>query len=169
MGQEKLKVGGLMQSDGRSMLRVLSAFNLMDGPGVIMAALAAQGINVELLVSALDQEDAINLSLVVAGKDLEHALVVLEGVKQDLEARAITYLPDVTVLTLFGPHLREKPRIPGVMFTTLASVGICPQAISTSISSVSCVVPGPQAALAVDALSESFELPYKAQQRPKNW
>ena len=67
MAQEKLKVGGLMQSDGRSMLRVLSAFNLMDGPGVIMAALAAQGINVELLVSALDQEDAINLSLVVAG------------------------------------------------------------------------------------------------------
>lgn len=158
-----------MQSDGRSMLRVLSVFNIMDGPGVIMAALAAQGINVELLVSAQDQEDAINLSLVIAGKDLEHALVVLEGVKHDLEARAITYLPDVTVLTLFGPHLREKPRIPGVMFTTLASVGVRPQAISTSISSVSCVVSGPKAALAVDALSERFELPYKAQQRPKNW
>jgi aspartate kinase len=166
---EKIKVGGLMQSDGRSLLRILSAFNLMDGPGVIMGAMAAQGVNVELLVQALDQEDAANFTLVVAGKDLEHALVVLEGVKHDLEARSITYLPDVAVLTVFGPHLREKPKIPGVMFTTLASVGVCPQAISTSISSVSCVVQGPQAALAVQALSERFDLPYKAQQRPKNW
>ncbi len=166
---EKIKVGGLMQSDGRSLLRVLSAFNLMDGPGVIMGALAARGINVELLVQAMDQEDAANFTLVVAGKDLEQALVVLEGVKHDLEARGITYLPDVTVLTVFGPHLREKPKIPGVMFTTLASVGVCPQAISTSISSVSCVVQGSQAALAVQALSERFDLPYKAQQRPKNW
>ncbi|MBU1276083.1 MAG: hypothetical protein KJ720_11965 [Proteobacteria bacterium] len=169
MTTDKIKVGGLMQSDGRSMLRVLSALNLMDGPGVIMAAMAAQGINVELLVLAVDQEDAANLSLVVAGKDLEHALVLLEGIKQDLEARSITYLPDVTVLTLFGPHLREKPKIPGIMFTTLASAGVCPQAISTSISSVSCVVLGPHVATAVSALFERFDLPYKAQQRPKNW
>lgn len=158
-----------MQSDGRSMLRVLSASNLTDGPGILMSALATEGINVELLAFSLDQEDAANLSLVVAGKDLEHALVVLEGVKLELEARAITYLPDVTVLTLFGPHLREKPKIPGVMFTSLASAGISLQAISTSISSVSCVVLGSQAVLAVATLAENFDLPYKAQQRPQNW
>ena len=166
---DKIKVGGLMQSDGRALLRVMSAANLMDGPGIILAALAAQGINVELFVQAVDLEDAANYALVVAQKDLDHALVVLEGVKPDIEARVITYLPDVAVMSIFGPHLREKPKVAGIMFTSLASVGICLLAISTSISSVSCVVEGRQMALAVEVLSECFELPYKALSRPKNW
>jgi aspartate kinase len=166
---DKIKVGGLMQSDGRALLRVMSAANLMDAPGVILASLAAQGINLELLVQAVDMEDYANFSLVVAAKDMEHALVVLEGIKAEVEARGITYLPDVAVLSIFGPHLREKPKIPGIMFTSLASAGICPLAISTSISSVSCVVEGRHLGLAVDVLSESFELPYKTLSRPKNW
>ncbi|RJX36004.1 MAG: hypothetical protein C4525_02125 [Desulfarculus sp.] len=166
---EKIKVGGLMQSDGRALVRVLSAGNLMDAPGIILAALAARGINVELLVQAVDLEDAANFALVVAQKDLEQALVILEGLKADVEARGITYLPDVSVLSIFGPHLREKPKIPGIMFTSLASAGVGILAISTSISSVSCVVEGRQLGQALEVLSERFELPYKALQRPKNW
>ncbi|MBI4799759.1 MAG: hypothetical protein HY794_13735 [Desulfarculus sp.] len=166
---EKIKVGGLMQSDGRALLRVLSSPNLMDSPGIILAALAAGGINVELLVQAIDQEESANFVLVVAQKDLEHALVVLEGVKDEVEAKGIAYLPEVAVLSLFGPHLREKPKIPGIMFTSLASAGVCPLAISTSISSVSCVVESRQLGLAVEVLFERFDLPYKALVRPKNW
>ena len=166
---EKIKVGGLMQSDGRALLRVLSAPNLMDAPGIILSALAAGGINVELLVQAMDQEETANFVLVVSQKDLEHALVVLEGVKDEVEAKGITYLPEVAVLSLFGPHLREKPKIPGIMFTSLASAGVCPLAISTSISSVSCVVESRQLSSAVEVLSERFELPYKTLVRPKNW
>lgn len=166
---EKIKVGGLMQSDGRALLRVLSAPNPMDAAGILLATLAAAGINVEVLVQATDQEDKANFAVVVAQKDLEHALVVLEKTKDQLEAKGITYLPDVAVLSLFGPHLREKPKIPGIMFTSLASVGVCPLAISTSISSVSCVMESRQLEMAVEVLSESFELPYKALVRPKNW
>ena len=166
---EKIKVGGLMQSDGRALLRVMSAANLMDAPGIILAALATRGINVELLVQAVDLDDAANFGLVVAQKDLEQALVTLEALKVEVEARGITYLPDVSVLSIFGPHLREKPKIPGIMFTSLASAGVGIQAISTSISSVSCVVEGRQLGLALEVLSERFELPYKTLQRPKNW
>ncbi|MEW5913441.1 MAG: ACT domain-containing protein [Thermodesulfobacteriota bacterium] len=166
---EKIKVGGLMQSDGRALLRVLSATNLMDAPGIILAALAGRGINVELLVEAVDLEDAANFSLVVAQKDLELALVALEGLKAEVEARGITYLPDVSVLSIFGPHLREKPKIPGIMFTSLASAGVAVLAISTSISSISCVVEGRQLGQALEVLCERFDLPYKTLQRPKNW
>jgi len=166
---EKIKVGGLMQSDGRALLRVLSALNLMDAPGIILAALAAGGVNVELLVQAMDLEESANFVLVVAQKDLEHALVLLERVKDEVEAKGITYLPEVAIISIFGPHLREKPKIPGIMFTSLASAGVCPLAISTSISSVSCVLESRQLGPAVEVLSERFDLPYKTLVRPKNW
>ncbi|MFB0546725.1 MAG: ACT domain-containing protein, partial [Anaerolineae bacterium] len=59
----------------------------------------------------------------------------------------------------FGPHFGERPGIAGVMFSALASVGINILAISTSISSLSCVINVSDMDEAVWALGEAFELP----------
>ncbi len=53
------------------------------------------------------------------------------------------------------------------MFSALASVGVNSIAISTSISSVSCVVDAGDAEAAVNALNEAFEAPQQVKQRPK--
>jgi len=81
----------------------------------------------------------------------------------------VTYLPDVAVISVFGPHLREKPKIPGLMFAAIASVGISPLAISTSISSVSCVVEDSQLDPALEVLNETFDIQHKVLKRAKTW
>ena len=166
---EKIKIGGIMQSDGRALVRIMSVPNHAGVAGTVLAAMGEGGINIELLVQSFDIDDAGNFALVLAQKDLEHALCVLEEIKPAIEAKAVSYVPDVAVISVFGPHLREKPRVPGLMFSSMASVGIGPLAIATSISSVSCVVEGHFLDTAVEALAEVFDIPFQVKKRPKDY
>ncbi|MCG2774181.1 MAG: hypothetical protein L6406_00740, partial [Desulfobacterales bacterium] len=108
-------------------------------------------------------------SLVIDQKDLDHALAVMEEVKPTIDAKAVSYTPDVAVITVFGPHLREKPHIHSMMFFSIASVGINSLAISTSISSVSCVVEGQYLDTAIHSLTETFDVPSQVKNRPKDY
>ena len=166
---EKVKIGGIMQSDGRSMVRVMSVSDSPEAAGQILGSLGEGGINIELLVETFDLDDCGNFSMVIAQKDLDHALGLLDDIKSTINAKGITYVPDVAVISVFGPHLREKPRVPGLMFSALASIGVAPLAIATSISSVSCAVSSSNLDLALEALLEVFDAPFQVRKRPKDY
>lgn len=166
---DKVKIGGIMQSDGRALIRIMSVPTHPGVAGVILAGLAEGGINIELLVESFDLDENGNFAMVIAQKDLDHALSLLEEIKPQVDAKGLAYNPDVAVISVFGPHLREKPRIPGMMFTALASVGVGPLAIANSISSVSCVVEGQYLDTAVDSLNEVFDAPFQVKKRPKEY
>lgn len=166
---EKAKIGGIMQSDGRAMIKILS---VPDHVGVAAGVLGAMGrnhINIELLVQSFDLDDDGNFSMVIDQKDLDLALTVLDRIRNDIDARAVSYAPDVAVITVFAPHLREKPFVHGTMFATLAAEGIRSMAICTSISSISCVVEGRYMAMAVGSLEKAFITPSQAKHRPKDY
>lgn len=158
-----------MQSDGRALIKVMSVPDHAGVAGTVLGAMGDHDINIELLVESFDLDDCGNFSLVIDQKDLDPALSVLEEVKPVVDAKVISYTPDVAIITVFGPHLREKPRTHGMMFTTIAAAGINSLAISTSISSVSCVVEGQHLETAVQALSEAFDIPHKVKERPKDY
>ena len=109
-----------MQSEGRAVVKVLA---VADRPGVaghLLNLLGRHGINIELLVGGLDGEGNANFAICIDQKDLDAATGILESVRDSIDAEGISYVPDVAVLSIFGPHLREKPRVPGVMFDALA-------------------------------------------------
>lgn len=166
---DRIKIGGIMQSDGRALLRVMAVPDSAGVAGLLFSALGDSGINLELFVESFDLDEAGNFAMVIAQKDLDHALTLLEEIKPGLMAGGVSYNPDVAIISVFGPHLREKPRIPGVMFSALASVGIASLAIATSISSVSCVVEGPRLSDAVGTLAEVFDAPFQVRKRPKDY
>jgi aspartate kinase len=162
MGSEgKVKVGGIMASTGLATVRILS---LPDRPGVVgtvLHALGERSINIEFIVHNLDLEGNGNITFCINQKDLEVALEVLEGVKPLIEAKGISNHPNVAVISVFGPHFRERPMISGLMFNTLGTTGINVLAISTSISSCSCVIQADRIEDAVRALHETFEAPHQ--------
>jgi aspartate kinase len=166
---EKIKIGGIMQSDGRALVKIMSVPDHAGVAGTVLDAMAGAGINIELLVQSFDLDDCGNFALVIDQKDLERSMELLEGLKPNIDARVISYTPDVAVVTVFGPHLREKPRTHGMMFSCMATVGICSLAIATSLSSVSCVVEGQHLEEAVRALRETFDVPFQVKERPKDY
>jgi len=166
---EKIKIGGIMQSDGRALMKIMSVPDHAGVAGTFLGAMGKNGINIELLVESFDLDDCGNFSVVIDQKDLDHALTILEEVKTTIDAKAVSFTPDVAVITVFGPHLREKPIVHGIMFSSIASLGISSLAISTSISSVSCVVEGQHLDIAVKALTEAFDAPFQVKERPKDY
>ena len=135
----------------------------------VLGAMGENAINIELLAESFDLDDCGNFSLVVDQKDLDQAIEILERVQPIIDAGAVSYTPDVAVITIFSHHLREKPYIHGLMFSSMASAGISSLAISTSISSVSCVIEGQHLELAVQTLSAAFDIPFEVKKRPKDY
>ena len=166
---ELIKIGGIMQSDGRALVKIMSVPDHASVAGSVLSAMGGEGINIELLVESFDMDECGNISMVIDQKDLNSTLVILEEIKSTLDAKVVSYIPDVAVITVFGPHLREKPLIHGTMFTSLASVGVSAMAISTSISSISCVVEGRHLQTALTSLLQVFDAPFQVKERPKDF
>lgn len=160
-GEGKVKVGGIMAANGLATVSILSLPHRPDGPGMILHAMGDRKINIEFVVHNVDIEGNGNMTFCIDQKHLETALEVLEGVKPLIEAKGISYHPNVATISVFGPHFRERPMISGLMFNALGTAGINVMAISTSISSCSCVIEADQIEEAMRALHETFEAPHQ--------
>ena len=169
MAEDKIKVGGIMLSDGRALIQLMAVPNRPDAVGLLLSEMGDEEINIEFLVESFDLDGYGNLSLVIDRRHLEDTMDICEDVKDQVEAKGITYRPEVTVVSVYGPHFREKPRVSGIMFAALAGANVRSLAISTSISSVSCVVESEVADLAAEALAEAFEAPGVVRKRPKDY
>jgi aspartokinase len=162
MGDEtKIKVGGIMSNSGLSTVSIFSAPDRPDVPGTILHAMGNRNINIEFVVHSLDFEGNGNMTFCIDRKNLESAIEALEEVKPLIEAKGISYNPNVAVISVFGPHFREKPMISGLMFNALGTTGINVLAISTSISSCSCLIQADQIEDAMRALHDTFEAPHQ--------
>ncbi len=161
MGEGRVKVGGIMANTGLAMVNIFSIRGRPDVPSIVLHTLGEKNINIEFIVHTLDLEGNGNLTFCIDGKNLESALELLEGIKSLMEAKAISYHPNVAVISVFGPHFRERPFISGLILNALGISGINLLAISTSISSCSCLIHADQVEDAMRALHETFEAPHQ--------
>jgi aspartokinase len=159
MQGQKIKIGGIIQNRNLAKIGVMS---IPDRPGVagaIFSALGAKGVNIPFIVHTIDLNSLDNIVICVAREELTAALEALNTVKETVGAKEIVYDGEVGIVSIFGPHFGERPGIAGVMFSALASADINILAISTSISSTSCLVDSDDMDEAIQVLEETFELP----------
>jgi aspartate kinase len=159
VGIDKIKAGGIIRNQNLARIGVMSA---PDRPGLssaVLRALSAKNVNVEFIVQCVDLTEHSHIILCVKNADMQTAVAALDPVRDQVGADAVTSTPDMAVISVFGPDFRERPAIAAGVFEALAQVGINIQAISTSISTVSCLIYGMRSDDAVIALREYFELP----------
>ena len=162
MGNEKkIRVGGIMSRTGLATVSLLSLTARPDVIGTVFQALGRRSMNIEFIVHGLDHEDTGNMTFCIDQKNLKEALDLLREVKTPAQAKEISYHPDVAMISVFGPHFRERPMIAGLMFNALGAAGIRVLAISTSISTCSCLVFADQTENAIRVLHDTFEAPHQ--------
>jgi aspartokinase len=157
----KIKVGGIMASTGLATVSILSLPDRPDVPGMVLQEVGKRNINIEFIVHNSDLDGNRNMTFCIDQKHLEPAIETLEGIKSLIDAKGISYHPDVAMISVFGPHFRERPMISGLMFNALGTAGIEVLAISTSISSCCCLIQAEQAEDAMRALRDTFEAPHQ--------
>jgi aspartokinase len=156
---KKIKLGGIIEHRD---LNVLGLENIPDHPGVagiIFQALGHRGINVQFIVQTLNRLRHSQVILAVAESEGREAMAVLEELRPRIGHPDLYLQSNRAIISIFGPHFRERPGIAGTFFQALGSRGISLLAVSTSISTCSCVIEAADLPEAVKAVSEAFELP----------
>ena len=155
----KIKAGGIIRNERLAKIGVMSAPDRCGLACDVLRALGTKGINVEFIVQCIDLASNSHIVVCVREDDLDDSLAALGPVKSTVRAQDVVSQRNVALVSVFGPDFRERPAIGAAVFESMASAGINILAISTSISTVSCLIDGDRVDDAVVALREHFDLP----------
>lgn len=156
---KKIKLGGIIEHRDLSMISIENIPDRSGIAGLTFQSLSQRGINVEFIIHCLNRKGHSQVILCVSHSNSDETLAVIHGLKPRIGHPEVIINSDIAVISIFGPHFRERPGIAGPFFAALNSQGINILAISTSISTCSCVIPAPALAAALKAIGEAFEVP----------
>lgn len=155
----KAKAGGIIRNERLAKIGVMSAPDRCGLASEVLHALAEKGINTQFIVQCTDLANNSHIVLCVSEEESDAALVALEPVRSTVHPEEIIHQHNVALISVFGPDFRERPTIAASVFAAMASAGINIMAISTSISTVSCLIDGSRVEDAIIALRQHFDLP----------
>ncbi len=132
-----------------------------DRPGVaaaIFGPLAAEGINVDMIVQNIGADGTTDLTFTVGKADLARAHAALDAGRAQIGYAEYTTDANVAKISVVGVGMRSHAGVANTMFRTLAEKSINIQVISTSEIKVSVLVAADYTELAVRALHTAYGL-----------
>jgi aspartate kinase len=132
-----------------------------DRPGVaasIFKALAAEAINVDMIVQNVSHEGTTDMSFTAPLADLPRLETVLGALARDIGAEGFSVDDGIAKLSLVGAGMKTHPGVAADMFDVLAGEGINIEMISTSPIRISCVIRKADGERALRAVHERFGL-----------
>ncbi|MBM3559343.1 MAG: aspartate kinase [Alphaproteobacteria bacterium] len=133
-----------------------------DRPGVaatIFGALADAAINVDMIVqTAGTTRKATDLTFTVANSDLDRALAVLDGIRDEVGFKDVRPDSHVAKVSVIGVGMRSHAGVAQRMFSVLGERGINIQVISTSEIKISVLIAEEFTELALRALHSAYGL-----------
>jgi aspartate kinase len=139
----------------------VTVFEVPDRPGVaagLFQALAAENINVDMIIQNVSEDQKTDISFTVGQNDLRKAAAISERVAEKLEAGGVTVDESIAKVSLVGAGMRTHPGVAADMFSALAENDINIEMISTSTIKISCVIPADDVKKAVSAIHKKFGL-----------
>ena len=140
----------------------VTLIDVADNPGVAAATfgtLADASINVDMIVQNVSEDGRnTDITFTVANDDLERAVELLNGLRQQLGFSRLVPDRNVVKVSVIGVGMRSHAGIAQRMFQTLGDRGINIQVISTSEIKISVLIAEEFAELAVRALHGAYGL-----------
>jgi aspartate kinase len=132
-----------------------------DHPGVaarLFKAIAAEGINVDMIVQNVSHASRTDMSFTAPRADLTRLQGALGSLTNEIGADRFTIDDDIAKVSLVGAGMKSHPGVAADMFDVLATEGINIEMISTSPIRVSCVIRRADGERALAAVHERFGL-----------
>jgi len=157
-GMEQPIISGIAFTQDEAKLTVLG---VKDVPGIaskILGPISDANIEVDMIVQNVAADMSTDFTFTVSRTDYDQALLVLQSVASQIDAREISGDNKIAKVSLVGVGMRSHAGVATKMFRTLASESINIQMISTSEIKISVVIDEKYLELAVRALHAAFEL-----------
>ncbi len=155
----KILVGGILQAKNYTMLKVVGLPNKPGFAGRILTKLGRANINLHFIAEGEDAQGFANMTICIYPNEANDAVDIIKSQKNGDKKQSVEKIPQISSLTVYGPHFREKPAISGEMCSAFGKADINILGISTSISSICCLIKDEDFDRAYEALLSVFQLP----------
>jgi len=153
-----MKISGLIELKNLSLITVTALHDHAGLAGKVLEQYALNGINLEYITEGSGKGSCIVMSFCVAENDRDRAVEIAEELLEQGDIKTQQCIGDVAFIGIYGPHFREKPGLAHRLCHALGQIGINILGISTSISTVSCIIRSGDFEKARTGLLEYFDL-----------
>lgn len=157
--QKRIEAAGLVY---KSNLAMVGLINIPTQPGIggrFFSRLIEAGIHVDLIVNVFDGGKYDSIIICVRQSDLDRTLEVTQEVHLKIGSELVITDPEVALVCVSSLDFDDSQVIAGHMFQALGDNDINIEGISTSVSSVTCMIASKDLPKAVDVLRHAFILP----------
>ena len=155
----KIKIGGIVKDLHLTLISLASKSDSSLSTIELLEELGQARINVSMIVQLAEADGSELTRFTIWERDQEKALAILGEVQKRhaMELRNLSY--GVASLGIYGPDFRIRSGLAGAILRTLRNAQVDVQAISTSTSTFTVVIPSEQAEAALFAIRQNFEAP----------
>ena len=157
-GMEQALISGVALEKDEAKITLVDVPDRPGAAAAIFKAVAAEGINVDMIVQNVSHDGSTDLSFTVSKADVPRLEACMDRVVQDVGAMRVVSDDGIAKVSLVGAGMRSHPGVAADMFDALASEDINIEMISTSSIRVSCVIRAESAERAVQVIHRRFEL-----------
>lgn len=161
----KTKIGGIIQNTDLVRINLMGIVDAASNHGapaayaVLLESLGNAQVSVDFIVHGSDPDGNEWLIFCVGKDNWEKTRRILQNFQADHKVRQISVDQNVASIGIYGPDFRIKPGLAGALMKTIHSAGITIQAVSTSLSTFTILIPEDQVDRALTAIQQGFELP----------
>ncbi len=159
MDQNRVEASGLIYKDHIGMVGLIGIPTHPGIGGQYFSKLADSGIHVELIVNLFDGDKFDHILVCVDRDDLEATLEITQKIHEAVGSQSVIHDQQVALVCISSLDFDESQTIAGHMFKSLGDHGINIKGISTSVSSVTCLIHADELPQALNVLRQAFILP----------
>ncbi len=133
---------------------------VIDRPGVaagLLEPLAYAGVSVDVIVQNASADGTTDFTFTVAQASVEQAAEIIRS-QSDVEFSEVVTGTNLAKVSIVGTGMENAPGYAARMFSTLSSVGVNIDMITTSEIRITTIIEKDQLQTAVQALHDAFEL-----------
>jgi len=154
-----MKIGGMIEIEKLTLYKFTA---LLDKPGTaakILTFFGEKKLNLEYITETSGRDGRAAMTICVAEDICEKIDAFLHNHQELVESMRIEKFENISIIGIYGPHFREKPAIASKFCALIGEAGVNILSLSSSISSITCIINSNQMTMARSALLKYFKLP----------
>ncbi|WP_026690586.1 aspartate kinase [Alteribacter aurantiacus] len=156
--EQNLVVRGLAFESAVTKVTVEGMTSKVDTLSTLFTSLAESGINVDIIIQQVTEDQRVNVSFSVHTQALKDTLKVLEANRDALNYTKVRYVDQLAKVSIVGSGMISNPGVAADMFKVIAEQRVPVEMVSTSEIKVSAVIEEKNMVKVVEALHTFFEL-----------
>ncbi len=153
-----MRISGIIELKDLSLITVTSQKDHAGLAEVVLEKYAKEGINLEYITEGSGKESCVVMSFCVNIRDKNRAMAIVESLEANKTINSTQCISNVCFIGIYGPHFREKSGLAYRLCHALNEIGINILGISSSISTISCIILEEDLERAKKGLGGHFEM-----------